>query len=209
MQQKNYINMNKQERIIECLKDYPDFIAEEAAAKEDKVLKTMKELVLDCTLCSTTVGKTYTLIELMPTVSIRISRLKKLVNDICMSLDALGVRLIAPIPGKGTIGIEVPNNKPQIIGLKKILKTPEFSKSAAQLPIAVGMDVKGKSVVADLATMPHLLVAGATGMGKTVFLNTLIVSLLAAKKPEELQLLLIDPKRVEYSPYKSIMTHIF
>lgn len=194
--------MNKQDRIIECLKDYPSFIQENAKDKVDTVLSNMKELGVECSLYNTTVGPTYTFIELMPKENTLLSKVKKLADDISLSLTS--ARVIAPVPGKGTIGIEISNGEPQVVGLGTLLQSPKFKERAAQLPIAIGMDVKGKSEVADLTKMPHLLIAGATGQGKSMFLNSLIVSLLASKNPDELQLQLIDPKMVEFPHYRHL-----
>lgn len=194
--------MTNLETILKNLSEYPAFIPEDADGKASKVLGVVNSAGLDCSLCNISVGPTHTLIELNPTAGTRISKVMKLEEDI--SLYSLGVRVIARVPGKGTIGIEVPNDKPQIAGLGTLLHSPEFTESEAVLPIAVGMDVEGKGVVADLTKMRHLLIGGASGQGKSVFLNTLIVSLLASKAPGELKLMLIDPKMVEFFQYRTL-----
>ncbi|MCM1067486.1 MAG: FtsK/SpoIIIE domain-containing protein [Muribaculaceae bacterium] len=179
-------------------------LPEDANEKVKTVLTAIKNVGIDCSLCNISVGPTYTLIELNPTAVNQISKVRKRSEDIYLSLACLGVRIIAPVPGKGTIGIEIPNDKPQIIRLGTLLNSPEFTESKAVLPIAVGMDVEGKCEVADLTKMPHLLIGGASSQGKSVFLHSLIVSLLAAKEPDELQFLLIDPKMVEYYQYRTL-----
>jgi len=196
--------MTNLETILKNLNEYSAFIPEDADEKASKVLEAANSLGLDCSLCGISVGPTYTLIELPPTAGTRISKVRKLAEDISLSLPSLGVRVIAPVPGKGTIGIEIPNVKPQRISLGTLLHSSEFTENKALLPIAVGMGIEGKCEVADLATMPHLLVAGASCQGKSVFLNTLIVSLLASKDPGELKFMLIDPKMVEFAQYRSL-----
>ena len=196
--------MTNLEAILKNLIEYPAFIPEDADEKASKVLEAANSLGLDCSLCGISVGPTYTLIELTPTAGTRISKVRKLEENISLYLLSVGARVIAPVPGKGTIGIEIPNDKPQIAGLGTLLHSPEFTESTAVLPIAVGMDVEGKGVVADLTKMHHLLIGGATGQGKSIFLNSLIVSLLASKEPGELKFMLIDPKMVEFAQYRSL-----
>ncbi len=193
--------MTNLEAILKNLSEYPAFIPEDADGKLPKVLEVVNSAGLDCSFCNISVGPTHTLIELNPTTGTRISEVRKLEEDISFYF---GVRFIAPVPGKGTIGIEIPNDKPQIISLGTLLNSSDFTESEAVLPIAVGMDVEGKGVVADLTKMHHLLVGGASDQGKTVFLNTLIVSLLASKAPGELKLMLIDPKMVEFFQYRTL-----
>ncbi len=194
--------MTNLEAILKNLNEYPDFVPEDADKKASIVLKVADSVGLECSLCNISVGPAYTLIELNPTAGTRISKVRKLAEEISLSL--LDVRVIAPAPGKRTIGIEIPNDKPQIVGLGTLLNSSGFTESTAELPVAVGMDVEGRSLVVDLAKMHHLLIGGATGQGKTVFLNALIVSLLAAKEPGELKLMLIDPKKVEFSRYRPL-----
>ena len=197
--------MTNLEDIIKNLNEYPVFIPEYADEKTSEVLEAANSAGLDCSLGGISVGPTYTLIELNPTAGTRISEVRKLEEDISLSLPLLGVRVIAPVAGKGTIGIEIPNDKPQIISLGTLLNSSDFTESEAVLPIAVGMDVEGKGVVADLTKMHHLLIGGATGQGKSIFLNSLIVSLLASKEPGELKFMLIDPKMVEFTQYRTLV----
>lgn len=155
------------------------------------------------------VGPTVTLFEIVPEDGVRISKIRGLEDDIAMSLAALGIRIIAPMPGRGTIGIEVPNRDPQIVPIREVLGSKKFKETRAKLPMALGCTVSNEVFVADLAKMPHLLVAGATGKGKSVGLNTIIASLLYKKGPSELKLILIDPKRVEFSIYADLEKYYF
>ena len=154
-----------------------------------------------------TVGPTITLYEITPAEGVRISRIRNLEDDIALSLAALGIRIIAPIPGKGTIGIEVPNAKPNIVSMRSILDSKKFQVTKMDLPIALGKTITNEVFMVDLAKIPHLLVAGATGQGKSVGLNAIITSLLYKKHPNELKLVLIDPKKVEFSVYAPIASH--
>lgn len=156
---------------------------------------------------SATVGPTVTLYEIIPSKGVRISRIRNLEDDIALSLSALGIRIIAPIPGKGTIGIEVPNLKKSVVSMKTLLASEKFTNNNFLLPIAIGKKIDNENFIVDLATMPHLLMAGATGQGKSVGLNAILVSLLYKKHPSQLKLVLIDPKKVELSIYKSIEKH--
>lgn len=149
-----------------------------------------------------TVGPTITLYEIQPSEGIRISKIKNLEDDIALSLAALGIRIIAPIPGKGTIGIEVPNTKPNIVSMESILNSRKFQETKMDLPLALGKTITNEVFMVDLAKIPHLLVAGATGQGKSVGLNAIITSLLYKKHPNELKFVLIDPKR-----WSSASTH--
>ncbi len=148
-----------------------------------------------------------TLYEIVPAPGVKISKIKNLEDDIALSLAALGIRIIAPIPGKGTIGIEVPNKKPQIVSFHEVVTTDKFQASKMALPIALGKTISNEVFVADLAKMPHLLVAGATGQGKSVGINTILMSLLYKKHPSQVKLVLIDPKKVELFPYASLHKH--
>ncbi len=147
---------------------------------------------------------TITLYEIQPAEGVRISKIKNLEDDIALSLAALGIRIIAPIPGKGTIGIEVPNAKANIVSMESILNSKKFQETKMELPIALGKTITNEVFMVDLAKIPHLLVAGATGQGKSVGLNAIITSLLYKKHPNELKLVLIDPKKVEFSVYSRI-----
>ncbi|HEX5113295.1 MAG TPA: DNA translocase FtsK, partial [Saprospiraceae bacterium] len=154
-----------------------------------------------------TIGPTVTLYEIIPKPGIRISKIKNLEDDIALSLSALGIRIIAPIPGKGTIGIEVPNKRKQIVSLKEVLNSERFTQGKMDLPIALGKTISNEVFVADLTKMPHLLIAGATGQGKSVGINTVLMSLLYRKHPSQLKLVLIDPKKVELFPYSKLENH--
>ena len=154
-----------------------------------------------------TVGPTITLYEVTPAPGVRINKIRNLEDDIALSLSALGIRIIAPIPGKGTIGIEVPNAKPQMVSMESILNSRKFKETDFELPLALGKTITNEVYMVDLAKMPHLLVAGATGMGKSVGLNAIITSLLYKKHPAELKLVMVDPKKVEFSIYSPIINH--
>ena len=169
------------------------------------VLSNFRVEILDNT--KATIGPTITLYEITPAPGIRISTIRNLEDDIALSLSALGIRIIAPIPGKGTIGIEVPNQKPQMVSMESILNSRKFQETDYELPIALGKTITNEVFIADLAKMPHLLVAGATGQGKSVGLNVIITSLLYKKHPAELKLVMIDPKKVEFSLYAPIVNH--
>ena len=154
-----------------------------------------------------TVGPTVTLYEIVPEAGVRISKIKNLEDDIALSLSALGIRIIAPIPGKGTIGIEVPNKKSEIVSMKTMLASDKFQNTDMILPVALGKTISNESYIADLAKMPHLLMAGATGQGKSVGLNAILVSLLYKLHPSQLKFVLVDPKKVELTLYNKIERH--
>jgi S-DNA-T family DNA segregation ATPase FtsK/SpoIIIE len=180
---------------------------EELVANKDRIVNTLKNYNIDISKIVATPGPTVTLYEIVPAPGIRISKIKNLEDDIALSLSALGIRIIAPIPGRGTIGIEVPNQNPQIVSMKTMLNAIEFKDSKFELPIAIGKTISNKPFVADLAKMPHLLLAGATGQGKSVGLNAIISSLLYKKHPAELKFIMVDPKKVELSLYTKIERH--
>lgn len=180
---------------------------EELVANKDRIVNTLKNYNIDISKIVATPGPTVTLYEIVPAPGIRISKIKNLEDDIALSLSALGIRIIAPIPGRGTIGIEVPNQNPQIVSMKTMLNSIEFKESKFELPIAIGKTISNKPFVADLAKMPHLLMAGATGQGKSVGLNAIISSLLYKKHPAELKFIMVDPKKVELSLYTKIERH--
>ncbi|MGI6718032.1 MAG: DNA translocase FtsK 4TM domain-containing protein [Bacteroidales bacterium] len=180
---------------------------EEILKNRQKITNTLKTYEIEIQSITATVGPTVTLYEIVPAPGIRIAKIKNLEDDIAMSLAAIGIRIIAPIPGKGTIGIEVPNEKPQIVSLKSVLSSRKFVESKFELPIALGKTITNESFVTDLTKMPHLLVAGATGQGKSVGLNAIIASLLYKKHPSQLKFVLIDPKKVEFSLYEKIEKH--
>jgi S-DNA-T family DNA segregation ATPase FtsK/SpoIIIE len=179
----------------------------ELEKNKNQIIDTLKNYDISIQKISATVGPTVTLYEIVPAAGVRISRIKNLEDDIALSLSALGIRIIAPIPGKGTIGIEVPNVKKTIVSLKNLLASEKFQNSTMDLPIAIGKKIDNENFIADLAKMPHLLMAGATGQGKSVGINTLLVSLLYKKHPSQLKFVLVDPKKVELSLYKLIEKH--
>lgn len=172
-----------------------------------QIISTLKNYDIEIQKISATVGPTVTLYEIVPAAGVRISRIKNLEDDIALSLAALGIRIIAPIPGKGTIGIEVPNVKKSIVSMKTLLSSDKFQHSKMSLPIAIGKRIDNENFIVDLATMPHLLMAGATGQGKSVGINALLLSLLYKKHPSQLKFVLVDPKKVELSIYKTIEKH--
>ena len=180
---------------------------EELLANKNRIVQTLKNYNIDISKIVATPGPTVTLYEIVPAPGIRISKIKNLEDDIALSLSALGIRIIAPIPGRGTIGIEVPNQNPQIVSMKGMLSSSEFRNSKFDLPIAIGRTISNTPFVADLAKMPHLLMAGATGQGKSVGLNAIISSLLYRKHPAELKFVMVDPKKVELSLYTKIERH--
>ncbi|MBD5252714.1 MAG: DNA translocase FtsK [Barnesiella sp.] len=181
--------------------------ATEMEENKVRITKTLGDYGIPIQHIHATVGPTVTLYEIIPAEGVRIAKIKRLEDDIAMSLAALGIRIIAPIPGKGTIGIEVPNKDPQVVSIRSILSSRKFQESNMELPMALGCTISNEVFMADLAKMPHLLVAGATGMGKSVGLNTIIASLLYKKHPTELKFVLIDPKMVEFSLYASLERH--
>ena len=180
---------------------------EEQEENKERITKTLNDYGIGISHIQATVGPTVTLYEIIPAEGVRIAKIKRLEDDIAMSLAALGIRIIAPIPGKGTIGIEVPNKDPQTVSIRSILGSRKFQECKYQLPMAMGATISNEVYIADLCKMPHLLVAGATGMGKSVGLNTIIASLLYKKHPAELKFVLIDPKMVEFSLYSVLERH--
>lgn len=181
--------------------------AAELQANKDQIINTLKNYDISIQRISATVGPTVTLYEIIPAAGVRISRIKNLEDDIALSLAALGIRIIAPIPGKGTIGIEVPNAKKTIVSMRTLLSSEKFMNNHFSLPIALGKKIDNENFIVDLASMPHLLMAGATGQGKSVGLNAILVSLLYKKHPSQLKFVLVDPKKVELSIYKTIERH--
>ena len=177
---------------------------EELEANKDRIIKVLNDFGVQIKSIRATVGPTITLYEITPAQGIRISKIKNLEDDIALSLAAIGIRIIAPMPGKGTIGIEVPNAKPNIVSMFSILNSRKFQESTMELPIALGKTITNEVYMVDLAKIPHLLVAGATGQGKSVGLNAIITSLLYKKHPNELKIVLVDPKKVEFSVYSPI-----
>jgi S-DNA-T family DNA segregation ATPase FtsK/SpoIIIE len=179
----------------------------ELEANKSQIMKTLQDYDIEIQKIFATVGPTVTLYEIIPAAGVRISRIKNLEDDIALSLSALGIRIIAPIPGKGTIGIEVPNVKKSIVGMRSLLGSEKFQKNDFALPIALGKKIDNENFIVDLAAMPHLLMAGATGQGKSVGLNAILVSLLYKKHPSQLKFVLVDPKKVELSLYRIIEKH--
>jgi len=180
---------------------------EELEHKKKQIIKTLYNYKIEITKIRATIGPTVTLYEIVPAPGVRISKIKNLEDDIALSLSALGIRIIAPIPGRGTIGIEVPNKNKQIVSLREVLEDPKYDRAKMELPIAIGKDISNKVFIADLAKMPHLLIAGATGQGKSVGINTILMSLLYKKHPSQLKLVLVDPKKVELFPYSLLDKH--
>ncbi len=181
--------------------------AEELEANKTQIIETLKNYDIAIQRIAATVGPTVTLYEIVPAPGVRISRIKNLEDDIALSLAALGIRIIAPIPGKGTIGIEVPNVRKTVVSMKTLLASEKFQNNSFSLPIAIGKKIDNENFIVDLASMPHLLMAGATGQGKSVGINTLLVSLLYKKHPSQLKFVLVDPKKVELSLYRVIEKH--
>jgi S-DNA-T family DNA segregation ATPase FtsK/SpoIIIE len=180
---------------------------EEIKANNNRIVEVLNSFGVKISKINATIGPTITLYEITPAEGVRISKIKGLEDDIALSLAALGIRIIAPIPGKGTIGIEVPNKNPQIVSMESVLNTKKFQTSRMALPIALGKTITNEVFMFDLAKLPHLLVAGATGQGKSVGLNAIITSLLYKKHPNELKFVLVDPKKVEFSIYNRIAPH--
>ena len=179
----------------------------ELEANKNKIVETLSHYGIKISKIKATIGPTVTLYEIVPEAGVRISKIKNLEDDIALNLAALGIRIIAPIPGKGTIGIEVPNNTPSIVSMKSVLASEKFQKSTMELPVALGKTISNETLIFDLAKMPHLLMAGATGQGKSVGLNAIITSLLYKKHPAEIKFIFVDPKKVELTLYNKIERH--
>ncbi len=191
--------------------DYPSDQAsvdrEELEQNKNRIVKTLKDYKIEIAKIKATIGPTVTLYEIVPAAGVRISKIKNLEDDIALSLSALGIRIIAPIPGRGTVGIEVPNQKSEIVSIKSVLSSEKFLESKMDLPLALGKTISNETYIADLAKMPHLLMAGATGQGKSVGLNTILVSLLYKKHPSQIKFVLVDPKKVELTLFNKIEKH--
>ncbi len=200
---KNYVPPS-----VDLLIDYSDGNYEidraELESNKDQIIETLANYKIEIVKIKATIGPTVTLYEIIPAPGVRISKIRNLEDDIALSLSALGIRIIAPIPGKGTIGIEVPNKNKQTVSLKEVLTSERFKNAKMELPIALGKTISNEVFVADLAKMPHLLIAGATGQGKSVGINTILMSILYKKHPSQVKLVLIDPKKVELFPYAAI-----
>ncbi|TVT43777.1 DNA translocase FtsK [Hymenobacter setariae] len=196
---------------LELLNDYgvakAQVTKEELEANKDRIVETLGHYSIAIASIKATIGPTVTLYEIVPEAGIRISKIKSLEDDIALSLAALGIRIIAPIPGKGTIGIEVPNTKKEMVSIRSVLGSEKFARSEMDLPVAFGRTITNEVFVADLAKMPHLLMAGATGQGKSVGLNVILASLLYKRHPAQLKFVLVDPKKVELSIFNKIERH--
>ncbi len=180
---------------------------EELEANKNKIVETLNHYNIEIDKIKATIGPTVTLYEIIPAPGVRISKIKNLEDDIALSLAALGIRIIAPMPGKGTIGIEVPNQHPEMVSMRSVIASEKFQSTTMDLPIALGKTISNEIFIADLAKMPHLLVAGATGQGKSVGINAILVSLLYKKHPAELKFVLVDPKKVELTLFRKIERH--
>ena len=196
---------------IDLLKEYSTggitINQEELEENKNKIVETLRNYKIEIAQIKATVGPSVTLYEIVPEAGIRISKIKSLEDDIALSLSALGIRIIAPIPGKGTIGIEVPNKNPTMVSMKSVIGSAKFQEAEMELPVALGKTISNETFVVDLAKMPHLLMAGATGQGKSVGLNAVITSLLYKKHPAEIKFVLVDPKKVELTLFNKIERH--
>ncbi len=196
---------------LQLLTDYDnttlEIDREELEANKKQIIETLLYFKIEIEKIRATIGPTVTLYEIVPARGVRISKIKNLEDDIALNLSALGIRIIAPIPGKGTIGIEVPNKKRQTVGMKETLQDERFRRAKMDLPIALGKNIQNEVFVADLAKMPHLLIAGATGQGKSVGINVILMSLLYKKHPSQVKIIMIDPKKVELFPYARLENH--
>jgi S-DNA-T family DNA segregation ATPase FtsK/SpoIIIE len=180
---------------------------EELETNKDKIVQTLQHYKIEIAKIKATVGPTVTLYEIVPAPGVRISKIKNLEDDIALSLSALGIRIIAPIPGKGTIGIEVPNSNPEMVSMRSLIASDKFQNFDGELPIVMGKTITNETFVFDLTKMPHLLVAGATGQGKSVGLNAILISILYKKHPAQVKFVLVDPKKVELTLYNKIERH--
>jgi len=188
-------------------KDKISVSREELENNKDSIIDTLRNYKIGISSIKATIGPTVTLYEIVPEAGVKISKIKNLEDDIALSLAALGIRIIAPIPGRGTVGIEVPNKRKEMVGIRSVLSTPKFLDSDKELPIAFGKTISNETFIVDLAKMPHILMAGATGQGKSVGINVILGSLLYKKHPSQLKLVLIDPKKVELSLYNKLEKH--
>jgi len=196
---------------VSLLKDYGSenisINHEELEENKNKIVELLKNFNVGISEIKATIGPTVTLYEIIPEAGIRVAQVKKLQDDIALNLSALGIRIIAPMPGKGTIGIEVPNRKPTMVSMRSVINSPKFQNTNMDLPIVFGKTISNEVFMADLAKMPHLLMAGATGQGKSVGINAIITSLILKKHPSELKFVMVDPKKVELSLYSKIERH--
>ncbi len=196
---------------IDLLNDYKgaevSLNKEELEENKNKIIQTLLNYKIEISKIKATIGPTITLYEIVPAAGVRISKIKNLEDDIALSLAALGIRIIAPMPGKGTVGIEVPNRNPKTVSMRSLIASEKFQNSEMELPVALGKTISNESFVADLAKMPHLLMAGATGQGKSVGLNAILVSILYKKHPSQVKFVLVDPKKVELTLFNKIERH--
>jgi S-DNA-T family DNA segregation ATPase FtsK/SpoIIIE len=196
---------------LDLLRDYGgdeiNINKEELEANKNRIVQTLNNYSIKIDKIKATIGPAVTLYEIVPEAGVRISKIKNLEDDIALSLSALGIRIIAPIPGKGTIGIEVPNKNPETVSMKSLLASPRFTQSTYELPLVLGKTIANETYVVDLAKLPHILMAGATGQGKSVGLNTIITSLLYKKHPSQIKFVMVDPKKVELSLFSKIERH--
>jgi S-DNA-T family DNA segregation ATPase FtsK/SpoIIIE len=196
---------------IELMKDYGtggvSINKEEIESNKDRIVQTLSHYKIDIAKIKATVGPTVTLYEIVPAPGVRISKIKNLEDDIALSLSALGIRIIAPIPGKGTIGIEVPNSNPEMVSMRSLIASEKFQNFDGELPVVMGKTITNETFVFDLTKMPHLLVAGSTGQGKSVGLNAILISILYKKHPAQVKFVLVDPKKVELTLYNKIERH--
>lgn len=196
---------------LDLMKDYASsgvsVSKEELETNKDRIVETLSHYKIDIAKIKATVGPTVTLYEIVPAPGVRISKIKNLEDDIALSLSALGIRIIAPIPGKGTIGIEVPNSNPEMVSMRSLIASDKFQNFDGELPIVMGKTITNETYVFDLTKMPHLLVAGATGQGKSVGLNAILISILYKKHPAQVKFVLVDPKKVELTLYNKIERH--
>jgi S-DNA-T family DNA segregation ATPase FtsK/SpoIIIE len=196
---------------LDMLKEYSNggitINQEELEENKNNIVETLRNYKIEIAQIKATVGPSVTLYEIVPEAGIRISKIKSLEDDIALSLSALGIRIIAPIPGKGTIGIEVPNKNPTMVSMKSVIGSAKFQEAEMELPVALGKTISNETFVVDLAKMPHLLMAGATGQGKSVGLNAVLTSLLYKKHPAEVKFVLVDPKKVELTLFNKIERH--
>lgn len=196
---------------LNLLKDYGDdqisVKKEELEENKNRIVETLNHYSIKIDKIKATIGPAVTLYEIIPAPGVRISKIKNLEDDIALSLSAMGIRIIAPIPGKGTIGIEVPNKQPDIVSMKSLISSEKFRNTKMELPLALGKTISNESFIVDLTKMPHILMAGATGQGKSVGLNTILASLLYKKHPAEIKFILVDPKKVELSLFSKIERH--
>ena len=197
----------KVDLLNETIREKIQVTKDELTSNKNRIIETLKNFKIDIAKIKATIGPTVTLYEIVPEAGVKISKIKNLEDDIALSLSALGIRIIAPIPGKGTIGIEVPNKNREIVSLRSVMRTEKFIKNDFELPLILGKTISNEVFLADLTKMPHVLVAGATGQGKSVGLNVMLSSLLFKKHPSSLKFVLIDPKKVELSLFNKIEKH--